>query len=395
MTDNISGRAPGPGDAESIRHEKMEEKKAIQNRIVQQVASKNSMKEREQEGDFSTGQMMRRFRGLEEHRAKRREMVKQETGEQEEVKKVEETEKAEESASQFQKRNPELQSKTLIILRSRINAQDDPEEIIRKVMEMYPDHSLADEAMEYLENTTAGRLAETMKEARSLFNERFPREIKAGYNIHTQAREFSEQGLGSPTALRDMYRDITGNPREPNKLFEELSSRFTYQRMKTVIDFLLNSLGSDLKAKGPSISRAELKRLIDDTRTLQAILGVYRFFRGRMKLVHDQFASRQLSYPTLITFELIAKQFMRLLTERYLSPDRVLQLSRFLGISEEAAAQVVIFTQMRDAVRQVAPKLYRSNQHRQEVLIALIEALEDLEEQMEEEEEENEDEEEE
>ena len=390
MTDNVTGRISGPGDAESIRHEKIAEKKAIQNRIVQQIASKESMKEREQEGDFSTGQMMRRFRGLEEHRAKRKEMVKEEMGEKEAVQKIEESENAQKSADQFQKRNPELQSKTLIILRSRINAQDDPEEIIRKVMEMYSDYSLADEAMEYLENTTSGKIAETIREARSLFNERYPREIKAGYNIHTQAREFSQQGLGSPTALRDMYRDITGNPREPNKLFEELSFRFTYQRMKTVIDFLLNSLGNDLKAKGPSISRAELKRLIDDTRTLQAILGVYRFFRGRMKLVYDQFTSRQLSYPTLITFELIAKQFMKLLSERYLSSDRVLQLNRSLGISEEAAAQMVIFSQMRDAVRQVAPKLYRSNQHRQDVLIALIEALEDLEEQIEEEEEEEE-----
>jgi len=39
---------------------------------------------------------------------------------------------------------------------------------------------------------------------------------------------------------------------------------------------------------------------------------------------------------------------------------------------------------MRDAVRGVAPRLFRSNQHRHDVLMSFIEALEELEDRLEE-----------
>jgi len=45
---------------------------------------------------------------------------------------------------------------------------------------------------------------------------------------------------------------------------------------------------------------------------------------------------------------------------------------------------------MRDAVRGVAPKLFRSEQHRHDVLMSFLEALEELEDQIEEAEQENE-----
>ena len=81
---------------------------------------------------------------------------------------------------------------------------------------------------------------------------------------------------------------------------------------------------------------------------------------------------------------------MRAIQERYPSADKVLQLASLLGISDELIAQVIVFTQMRDALRQVAPKLFRSNQHRQDLLNAFMDAIEELDEQLEEEEEENE-----
>ena len=87
---------------------------------------------------------------------------------------------------------------------------------------------------------------------------------------------------------------------------------------------------------------------------------------------------------------MLAKLFVKFLLERYPSADKVAQLGVQMGISDEIIAEVIIFTQMRDGVRQVAPRLFRNDQHRQDILMAFIEALEDLEEQLEDSEEDDE-----
>ncbi len=329
------------------------------------------------------GVRMNRFKTLKEQQESRgvKGIAKDEELSDEEGPSIEKTAHIEDTATKFEQRNPELRMKTLLILRNRIHADDSAEEILQKVLDTYSDAFLADEALDFLLETTTGSLKAKVQDAKDSFNKDYEREIKSGRNIASESREFSEQGLGSPTALRDTYRDLTGNPRDPHTLFNELFSTYSYEKMKTAIDFFLHSLGADLKAKGPSISRAELTKLVADARTLQAILGVYRFFKERMPAISNQFNSYGITVPGRMTFELLAKQFMALVNERYLSPDKVRQLGRLLGISDELAAQLIVFTQMRDGIRQVAPKLYRNNRHRQSALNAILEALEELEEE--------------
>jgi type III secretion protein W len=342
---------------------------------------------------FNPTLMARRFEALE---SKLRKKGKEESEKPEEKdKKITEVRRLEGVSERFQRQNFELRSRILLLLRSRISDRDTKEEILRKVLETYSDLSLADEALDFLIETSEGDLKKKIEEAKREFNLRNEREIRAGRNIGTQAREFSMQGLGTPSGLRDLYRDITGNPREPPVLFEELSKQFTYSKMKAVIDFILHSLGSDLKSKGPSISRAELHRMMSEARTLQAILGIYRFFKSRMKMIGSSFLRYGLSLPLRLDFEFLARLFMKFLQERYPSPEKAILLAGQLGISEEMLAQIIIITQMRDAVRQVAPKLFKSEQHRQDVLLSFMEALEELDEKLEEEEEEEKEEEEE
>jgi len=45
-------------------------------------------------------------------------------------------------------------------------------------------------------------------------------------------------------------------------------------------------------------------------------------------------------YPARLTFEVLARQFMKFIQERYPNADKVLQLAAALGISEELAAQI-------------------------------------------------------
>jgi len=145
------------------------------------------------------------------------------------------------TANEFSQNNPELKKDSLILLRSMISDTDTADEIIKKVMDFYPDLSLADEAIDYLLQTTTGDLAQKVQAAKDNINGEFGREIISGRNIATQAREFSKQGLGSPSGLRDLYRDITGNPRSPHILFDQLTESYSFAKMKQEV-FLYDGL---------------------------------------------------------------------------------------------------------------------------------------------------------
>jgi type III secretion protein W len=367
-------------------------KQIAENIYLAQVEGEEGLAEALEGAIFNPFAMSRRFESLEtriRRTGKEEEADKKEKSEQ---KKLQQVQKIGEVAEDFSRRtNQELNSRTLVLLRQRITKEDSAEDVIRKVLEFYTDFSLADEAIDFLiETADDPEIAKTLQQAKAQFNTSFGREIKAGRNISEQARAFSEQGLGSPTALRDMYREITGTARDPNTLFEQLSSNFGYEKMKKVIDFMLHALGSDLKSQGPSIARGQLHRLMTETRVLQAILGVYRFFRSRMKLMESSFSRYGLIFPSRISFESLAKQYMRYLQERYPSPEKVLAMALLFGIEEEEIAQMIVFTQLRDACRQIAPRLFKSEQHRQDTLRSFMEALEQIEEEIEKEEEEEE-----
>jgi type III secretion protein W len=301
-------------------------------------------------------------------------------------------ERIKEFADQYQRRNPELKANILTLLREYIKPGDDKETILKKIREFYGDVSLADEALEFLLETTDGELARVVQEAKDDFNKEFGREITGGRNINKQAQEAAEKGLGTATTLRDLYRDITGTPRDSSALFEELANRYSFKELKKVIDYLLHSLGADMKSKGPSIPRGLLHRLLTETRSLQAILGVYRFFKGRMNLMENLFEKEGMDWPPQLTFESISKQFMTLAAERYPTAAKVLQLAAKLGIEKWLIAKIIVFSQLRDAIREVAVnQIYKSIQHRDELYMAIIEALEDLEDELEDEKDTNED----
>lgn len=288
-------------------------------------------------------------------------------------------------ADEFQRKNPELKSGVLILLRDKIKPGDSKEDILKTLQEFYGDVSLADEAMEFLLETSEGELNNTIKEAKQEFEKTNGREIAAGRNIHTEAREAASQGLGSASNMRDLYRNITGTPRDSTTLFNELSQKYAFKELKKVVSFLLHSLGADMKSKGPSIPHGQLHRLLTETRSLQAILGVYRFFNGRMGLIDKMFAKEGLTKPAQMNFENLAKQFMGLAAERYPTGDKVLQTTVRLGVDKWLMAKIIALSQLRDAIREVAVnQVYRSLQHRDELYLAILEVLEDLEDELEE-----------
>ena len=290
-------------------------------------------------------------------------------------------------AKSFEDSNPEMNQNALLGLKANIKDSDDAETIYEKVRKFYKDEYLADEALKFLEETTNPHtnLGKNIRKARTLLNERHQRAVCAGRNISDDACEYAKQGLGSPTSLRELYQDVTGNPKDPISMFEQLSQSFDFEKMKPILAFLLRSLGKDIKSKGPSISKIELQRLFSETRTMQAILSIYRFFLGRMPLIKDTFDRDNIQWPQNMNFELLSKMFTQYIQERYPSSDRLLNQVQELGIENYIVAQMIIFGQYKDALRGVSPKLFKSNTHRQDLLMAVVETVSELDEMLDEE----------
>lgn len=383
MQDHFSTSPIEPTDASRIQEQANAQGRK---QVTEQVASQNAMTSFAEEAAFDPIMMQRDYKTLEE-RLKRKVVEKEKTEQAEEVLAVEELKS---TSEEYEEKNPELLAKDLQELHLAMQSAKDKEEVLRTVLKRYSDHSLADEALEFLEKSSSKEVATKVREAKEELNANFGREVKAGRNITADALAFSKEGLDSSTGLRDLYRDITGNPREATDLFVELTGKFSFGKMEKMIEFILSALGSDLKAKGPSIPTGELHKLMGDARNLLAVLWVYRFFQSRMDSVNSAYQRAGAFLPKRITFELLAQLFVGFLRERYPSIEKLLQLAMKLGISGDLMAQVILFTQMRDAVRGVAPRLYRSPQHRHDVLMAFLEALEEIEEGIEKQEEEQE-----
>lgn len=78
-------------------------------------------------------------------------------------------------------------------------------------------------------------------------------------------------------------------------------------------------------------------------------------------------------------FETLSQTYLKILDEKYLSPDKVLQIIKTLNLPSPKA-QSIILTTMRDATRQTSLELYgNSNKRRQDVLNAIMGALKKLE----------------
>lgn len=93
---------------------------------------------------------------------------------------------------------------------------------------------------------------------------------------------------------------------------------------------------------------------------------------------------------TNLNFEVLAKLFFDMAEERYPSAEKMKQLTSVLANPlatkpiENVHLKIAILNAMRDMVKEVSPgQLYRSMQHRDDLFMAIIEALEDLEDELE------------
>jgi hypothetical protein len=92
-----------------------------------------------------------------------------------------------------------------------------------------------------------------------------------------------------------------------------------------------------------------------------------------------------------INYETIAKLFFDIVEERYPAAEKIIQfVARIVDpISpdplENVNVKITLLNSIRDMIKEVSPtRIYRSFQHRDDLYLAIIEALEDLEDELEE-----------
>ncbi len=304
-------------------------------------------------------------------------------------------EKAKDLAQEFQRHNPDLKEKGLLNLRDMLKNCKTPEEALETAAKAYHEAFLQDEALRFVEASIdpESELYQTLHEARDqLYNEKGA-EIRAGRNINADALKFALNGLGKPEAMRQLYLEIVNNPREPVDLFNHLSQMvaqnappgqaFPLKQLKAITDFVFHALGTDMKSAGPSVEQALLLRLFNGARTMQALTGLFHHFEKRDAYLHAEFARYGLPFPKELSYDRLAAVFVDLLMERYPTPAGVLKMADRLKLQSLLLAQAIVFNLLRDAVRNVSPRLYRNKKHYEDMLAALMETVEELERELE------------
>lgn len=289
-----------------------------------------------------------------------------------------EVEESQEVTGYYENKSTEIKNKPLQSLKEQISKFDTEEDILQKVMESYPDPIDAEAAFEFLLKVMPDELKEKIFNAKTNFEKRFERALKAGKNIFQEVEKFAKDGLAPPEELRRMYTELTGDPKPALQLFEELLGKFTFEKMKQAIKFWLSALGADLNSKGSSIEPGELSNLIKEAKNLQAILGLYSYFASKQKELILNLARRDALATPEMNFKNLARIFALFLKDMYPSPDKILFMKNELGIASNLNAQEAVFSIMCGAVKGVSPKLYRNQKHIDDVLSCFIDALEAL-----------------
>lgn len=329
------------------------------------------------------GNYVSKEKGIKEHRIERAaEIVKPEMRQ-----KVVPERDAQDAASKFEKRNPELRSASLLNLLKKAKDCKTKEELLALVEDYYPDPLLADEALDFLSATTLDELKELVQEAKEDFTAKHESDIRAEKNIAQEVSRFAGQEIAERPKLRQRYLELihTSEGRAATELFLDYSKQFpSYKEMRRIFAYFYRALGMDLKSQGPSIEKGLLHSLMQEVRKAQSGIGLYNFFRDRMSLVQKEFERNGIPLPDSFTFETMTTSFLKLISERYPSLEKVmdhLPFAKLLNI----LGKIVLLNQFRDALPQTSTTfLFRSEQHKEELRKSILDALERLEEELEE-----------
>lgn len=110
--------------------------------------------------------------------------------------------------------------------------------------------------------------------------------IQAGLNVSTVADSFAKTGLGDTQQLRDLYRDVVLDYGTARDAYGKIIAQHSDKEFPEAINFLLKSLAADMDANTQSLSKVQLKQVMDDmsqVKSLSSMYGQCENLLGRMR----------------------------------------------------------------------------------------------------------------
>lgn len=204
-------------------------------------------------------------------------------------------------------------------------------------------------------------------------------EIRAGLNVSGVAREYSRSGLGDIQKLRDFYRDTVLAYEGLDGAYRSIVETYGHSDLPRAVAFLIKSAGVELQSRGPSISRTELKQIVDELYQIEVLGNLHTSCCDLMDRMRSRFDER----PAGGGRELM-EGIMGFGREPGPGRDGVLAMLYSLGIAG-LPARIFFLRELRNLVWEIPPKVCRNGESRGKLVGAVEEAL-DLEIRKEEEE---------
>lgn len=206
------------------------------------------------------------------------------------------------------------------------------------------------------------------KALETLEAERGP-EIRAGLNVSGVAREYSESGLSGIQRLRDFYRDTVLAYESLDGAYRTVVETYGNTDLPRAVAFLIKAAGVELQSLGPSISKTELKRIVDELYQLEALGNLHTGCGDLMERMRSRFGER----PAGGGRELLGL-LMGLVRDPRPGSDRVAAVVRSLGIAG-IEARIGFLRELRTLVWEVPPKACGDGGARERLLEGVEAAL--------------------
>jgi type III secretion protein W len=217
-------------------------------------------------------------------------------------------------------------------------------------------------------------LKSVLTQALDLLEKKHGQEIRAGLNITGIAADFSQKGLGKVQEIRAFYRDTVLAETSPTKLYRSVKEKMEEADFETSVGFLIKALGKDLQSMGPSVSHAELKKVMDDLYVLESLKNTDKACEALMEKMGTQLGIRSMGSAS----ELMS-QLMEIKGKPWQPSDPFLALSETMGIhghtEKEIEAQIYFLREIKEVVRQIPLKLFDTMEAREKMLSTMQEAL--------------------
>lgn len=196
-------------------------------------------------------------------------------------------------ARKFQEGHPEHSERSLSDLRDSLDPDDGYDDILAKVKSFYGNRTASemDDALEFLLISTQGENLEKLhvliQNVKDDFTKENGTEISKRREVTKLAREAADKGHGSAQNLNTLFNNMVAEQADATTLAKQLRKEYKYNQIVELFRFIDTSIGNDLTKA--NIEHSYLGALCNQSRTIGAVLNIYKGFHQSMSLVQSEY----------------------------------------------------------------------------------------------------------